>query len=160
VEEDVILPPAVLWVDPGQMTGLAALVDGGTRFWAYEYGFMETGSAIERMCQHYRGNLWIGWEAFRIHPKTPPADAHHAIEMIGVTRRAATTWCCRQMTPAGQPAGDRNVATMAMLKQLGWWVPGQDDAQSAAQHMLAWLMRTNSMPPNVAAVVSEAARSI
>ena len=40
-----------------------------------------------------------------------------------------------------------------MLKALGWWAPGLDDAQSAACHMLRWMMAGNMAPPDVRAVV-------
>jgi hypothetical protein len=139
-----MLPPCVLWIDPGLVSGLAWLINGH-QFHAGEYGFMETGTLIEQTCAQYEGTAWIGWERFTIFPHTPSIDAHHAIEMIGVTRRLATRYRCRILTPANQhtpkPPEQRR------LKAIGWWRPGEKDAQSAAGHMLAWLQKTNQVPP-------------
>jgi hypothetical protein len=45
---------------------------------------------------------------------------------------------------------DRLAAKPADLKTLGWWTPGLDDAQSASQHLLAWLKREKCVPPDLA----------
>jgi hypothetical protein len=121
-------------------------------FWVTEAPFIWAGNHIESACQAWGRGLSVGWEKFTIHAKTPAADAHHAIEMIGVARRAALIHGCPILSPAAP--GDRNVATMAKLKALGWWVPGKDDAQSAAQHALAWMLRTNNLPPREAGVLA------
>jgi hypothetical protein len=140
-----MLPEAVLWIDPGMDTGLAALIDHGTRFYCDEYRFMEAGSNIERFCQLYGRRAAVGWESYVVDPARPQKDAHHALEMIGVARRYATLSMCQQIEPASP--GKMKPATTAMLKRLGWWVPAKDDAQAAARHMLAWLMRTGQVPP-------------
>jgi hypothetical protein len=144
------LPVAVMWVDPGLMTGIALLEDGW-KFWPYEYGFMEAGTIIESAAAAYGPTLAVGWEAFSIRPKTPAADAHHAIEMIGVTRRIATRACC-QILPPAQPHTPKT-AERRILQALGWWTAGKNDAQSAAWHMVAWLLREGIAPPHVMAAV-------
>lgn len=140
-----MIPQAVMWVDPGMMTGLAALIDHGTRFYCDEYGFMEAGTNVERFCSMYCQRAAVGWERYDVDPSRPQKDAHHALEMIGVVRRYATMYCCQQITPAN-PGKMKPVSTR-MLQELGWWVPAKDDAQAAARHLLAWLMRTNQVPP-------------
>jgi hypothetical protein len=149
------MPPlnqAVLWVDPGRMTGVICWEPPGKLQFCKEHLFMEAGTAIEAACRWYKTHLLVGWEHFTIFPKTPPADAHYAIEMIGVTRRLATQYNCKILEPA-QP-DQRNLATPEMCKALGWWVPGKDDAQSAAQHMLAWMMRTDCLPNREAGILA------
>lgn len=146
----LMLPPCVLAIDPGMMTGLAWLA-GGRDFHAGEYGFMEAGTLIERTCQAYGQNLWILWERYDIDTRRPQQDAHHALEMIGVARRYSTLHLCRQLPPAAP--GQRKVATRQMLQAIGWWPAGKDDAQSAAQHMLAWLLREHEVPPQQRAVL-------
>lgn len=150
VGETVRLPPAVLWADPGMMTGVA-LLNRDRMFWADEFGFMEAGTRIEQLCNYYGPVLAVGWERYDIRPKTPAADAHHAIEMIGVIRRIATRACCQLLPPAQQhtPKG----AERRILQALGWWVPAKNDAQSAAWHMVAWLLREGIAPPHVMAAV-------
>lgn len=140
------LPPAVAWVDPGLDTGIAVLMNGD-QWWCDEFRFMEAGTVIESLCSFYGAQLAIGWERFDIRPKTPAIDAHHAIEMIGVTRRIATRQLCQILTPANQhtPKG----AERKILQQLGWWLPNKNDAQSAAWHLVSWMLREHSAPPFV-----------
>ena len=149
-----MLPAAVMWIDPGMDTGLAVLLNS-RQFYADEYRFMQAAGAISYTCQAFRERLWIGWERYDIDRRLPQQDAHHAIEMIGVARREATENGCRILPPAA-PA-DRKLATMAMLKAIGWWVPAKDDAQSAAQHMLAYLHRVHEVPPDQRAVLDQLA---
>jgi hypothetical protein len=141
------LPPAVLWIDPGKMTGLALFTRHPYTFQAWEQGFIPAGDSIEHLCRVWNHQLAIGWEQFTVGPHTPGIDAHHAIEMIGVARRAAIKNRCQILTAATQE--QRKIATQQMLESLGWWVPSADDAQSAACHMLAWMMRTGNEPDNI-----------
>lgn len=153
-----MIPPFVMWCDPGLMTGLSWLWAGGICHYAAEWDFDGAADQIERSCEQLGPQLSVGWEAYHIRVNLPQTHAHTAIEMTGVIKRYARKHGCVLLEPA-DPA-ERKKATRAMLVQLGWWVPGKDDAQSAAQHMLAWLMRTGNLPPHVSAVVSEAVRTI
>lgn len=143
-----MLPAAVLWVDPGGMTGLARYysVYYKDRFWAAEYPFHGACDMIEDACSVWRTRLVIGWEQFVITPKThkltPQPDALH---VIGVCRYLAGKYGCRVL-----PEGQRHTPTprdRRRLQALGWWVPGKDDAQSAACHMLLWLEQSGELPP-------------
>lgn len=138
----------VLWIDPGKMTGLALWRPKyPDKLWADEFDFMAAGDHIEFAVRDFGPDLRIGWEHFHVHARTPGDDAYYAIEMIGVARRIAYRSKLITFKPA-QPA-QRDIATMAMLKHIGWWVPGKDDAQSAAQHLLAWMERSNMTPPQI-----------
>lgn len=147
-----MLPPVVLWIDPGLMTGLSWLLNGWD-FHADEYGFMEAGTKIENTCADFGRSCWVGWERFKIGPHTPPLDAHHAIEMIGVARRYGWRNGCRILTEAQQHTP--TALDQQRLKAIGWWVPGKKDAQSAACHMLSWLMRQGEVPPRERAVLDQ-----
>lgn len=147
----------ILWIDPGKMTGLAVWMPAGSslpghEFWADEFEFMMAGNQIESICAWYGPSLRAGWEHFYVHEKTPGDDAHHAIEMIGVARRAITRYQCVQVGPA-QPK-QRLMATPRMLEAIGWWLPGKDDAQSAAQHLLAYMLRTGNVPDRENAILT------
>jgi hypothetical protein len=147
----------VLWIDPGKMTGIALFhrpfgPDSSHEAVVNEFGFQDAGGHIASICQMYRDYLHIGWEDFTVRPHTPSIDAHHALEMIGVARWHAGRNGCKLLTPA--KPGDRNVATQEMLNALGWWRPGLDDAQSAAQHLLAWLLRTGNLPAREAGILA------
>jgi hypothetical protein len=150
------LPHAVLWIDPGKMTGLALysqLRSSNPHTWnCAESDFANAGIQIQWSCEVWKSHLHIGWEDFTVHPRTPSIDAHHALEIIGVARYFALRNNCHILTPA-KPE-QRKVATPGMLQALDWWVPGKDDAQSAAQHMLAWMLRTNNVPAREAGVLA------
>lgn len=147
-----MLPPAVLWIDPGKVTGLAVYTRHPAQAAVDEAAFIPAGDRIELLCSAWGSNLWIGWEKFTITPTTPAADAHHAIEMIGVARRAALRGQCHILTAADP--NQRKVATQEMLKALGWWRPGEKDAQSAAAHLLAWMLRSNCLPAREAGLIA------
>lgn len=148
-----MLPPAVLWIDPGGMTGLARLERG--TFTVDERAFQAAGDFIVGMTHHYGPMLSLGWERFTIF-----ADTHkytqqpEALEIIGLARYHATANRCRilpeqeQMTPK---PGDRR-----KLEAIGWWLPGKNDAQSAANHMLVWLLRQGELPPRERAMLAAA----
>lgn len=147
-----MLPPAVLWVDPGGMTGLARMSlagqQPGYQFSADELPFHEACTSIEMWCSGWGGSLAIGWERFDINAETHKktrAGVHDAMHVIGVCRHLAYKYGCRAIEPAQQhtPTADDR----AMLQRLGWWVPGKDDAQSAACHLLWWLIRSGELSP-------------
>jgi hypothetical protein len=135
-----------MWVDPGGMTGIALLVRWGIEL--DEYDFMSACTRIENVCQAYGGRLAIGWERFDINAETHKktrAGVHDALHVIGVVRYLALKYGCRAMLPAQQhtPTPDDR----RKLQALGWWVPGKDDAQSAAAHMLRYLEQENELTP-------------
>jgi hypothetical protein len=146
-----MLPPCVLWIDPGKMTGLAWLwqVNAGTSFWADEFAFQEAGQHIADTCARFGPTLAVGWETYRVDRSLPQTNARDAIEPIGVARWHAQKYGCRIL-----PEGQRHTPTPAdrqLLTRIGWWVPGKNDAQSAAWHMHNWCVRTGNLPPPVAA---------
>lgn len=148
----------VLWIDPGKVTGVAVYDPAARDFQRAvqdEYPFEQASRQIAAICRFYGSRLLVGWENFIIGPQThkKSADAHHAIEMIGVARWEALRNGCLILQPASP--GDRLISTREMLTALGWWRPGKDDAQSAAQHLLAWMLRTGSLPADVAVKLAE-----
>lgn len=141
-----MLPPAVMWVDPGGMTGLATLIYG-EQFWADEYPPYQACQVVADFCTRWNYGAVIGWERFHIGPQThklTQEPVHQAIETIGVVKYLATAGHVRILTPAAPD--DRKVASPARLRSLGIWPAGKDDAQSAAQHLVAWCLRTGDMP--------------
>jgi hypothetical protein len=139
-----MLPPAVLWVDPGLMTGLAICEHG--RFGFTEEAFIGACTTVETLAQHYESTLAIGWERFSItrntYKLTPQPDAMH---VIGVCRYLAAKYGCRVLPEAQQATP--SPLEQVQLRALGWWVPSRDDAQSAAAHLLRWLVASNELPP-------------
>jgi len=140
-----------MWIDPGGMTGLATLINGG--FFASEYPFAEACDVLTGNCQLFGRELHIGYEKFTILPSTHKLHPEpEAYEFPGVVKYLARMNRCVLLQPA-QPS-ERLAATSAELKALGWWTPGLNDAQSAAQHLLAFLKRENCVPPHLATTLA------
>lgn len=151
-----MLPPAVMWIDPGGMTGLATLTKG-TDFWTDEFPPQQACEIIANFCHMWNHGAVIGWERFHIGPgthKLTQEPIHQTIETIGVARYLATAHHVRILTPAAPE--DRKAASAAMLRKLGIWPAGKDDAQSAAQHLVSWCLRTGDMPSGWRATLTTA----
>ena len=151
-----MLPPAVVFVDPGGMNGFAMLfTPPGTygRVWCGEWEFYEAAAMLETVLISYQGNVAVGWERFTInsttHRKTPQPEALH---FIGVLRLLTRKYRCRVLPEAQQQSPSKG--EQAKLKAIGWWVPGKDDAQSAAAHLLRWLLQTGEIPPQEAEILN------
>lgn len=72
-------------------------------------------------------------------------EANITIEMIGVLRYLCTL---ASVPFVEQAPSDRNFATPAKLKHLGWYVPGSDHARSATQHLVTYLVKTGMLTPS------------
>jgi hypothetical protein len=140
-------PSHLLWIDPGKMTGFAYLYPGSV-FGAYELAWDEACRELELFCVSEKNRLSVGYERFTILPSTHKLSPQpEAYEFPGVIRFLVHKYGCRLLPPA-LPA-ERTMATAAELETLGWWPPGLDDAQSAAQHLLAFLKREHCVPPEL-----------
>jgi hypothetical protein len=136
-----MIAPVVMWIDPGGLSGIARL-ERGREFSACEWPFMEACRIIVGCCAQYRQSLAVGWERYRIDVHRPQDDAYDAIGVSRVADWAAHTWGCQVLQP--QDPGDRKVASPQLVQALGWWRPGEKDANAASQHLAAYLMR---LPP-------------
>jgi hypothetical protein len=128
------------------MTGLAWLI-GGVDFGAEEYPPQQAGDMISSFCSTWNYGGTIGWERFHIGPQThklTQEPVHQTIEMIGVARWLSAAHHVCVLTPAAPD--DRKTASADMLRKLGIWPAGKDDAQSAAQHLVAWCLRSGNLP--------------
>lgn len=145
-------PPVTLWIDPGGMTGFACWVCGTDRFWADEFPWARACDELTALAGYWGPVLYIGYEKFTILPSThklsPQSEAY---EFPGVIKYVAQVHGCGLLQPA-KPS-ERNVATPAMLRKIGWWVPGKNDAQSASQHLYAWMLRENCVPRTLAGML-------
>jgi hypothetical protein len=146
------LPPAVMWIDTGGMSGIATLMHG-IDFDAHEYPFRLACDIMADWCRLWGPALAVGWERYVPMPGKPQKDAALALEPIGVARYLSATYSC-QVLPEAAPGDRFHGINMPRLKALGWW-PRGDDAQSAAEHMLAYLIRSNNLPAREAKILAE-----
>jgi hypothetical protein len=144
-------PPVVLWVDPGGYTGFASMQYG--QFAGREYAWGEACDYLTGFCHTYRMAAHIGYEVFTILPGTHKLSPQpEAYELPGVIKYLCRTYGCTLLRPA--KPDERKTTKPAELRALGWWLPGQDDEQSAAMHLLAWYRRENCVPFDVAGKLS------
>jgi len=152
-------PPLIfLAIDPSRLTGLA--------WWHQDHGFHADQCPFEQAGDWIEDTARIGGRGCRMIceryvplPDLPQDDAHFAMEMIGVARRAALKNGCTFAEPR---PGDRLIATPAMLRKIGWWMPGLKDANAASQHLLADMLANRGYLPAAVgeAVLSDAVRTV
>ena len=147
-----MLTYATCWIDPGGRSGIATLIGG--QFAAAEYPFFPACEVIEAMCAEHGPRLSIGWEAYYIRRNVPQTDAHDAIGLAKVAEYLAGKYRCRALPPAAPHTPVP--AEQARLRALNWWPSGQKDSQSAAAHLLNYLLQTGNLPPAEAAVLAAA----
>jgi hypothetical protein len=142
-----MLRPCTVWVDPGLMTGIAEYYRDSSLLIAREYPFHDACTMIGKLCRDLAGGqLAIGWERFTIGPQTHKLTPQHdALHVIGVLRWQSRLYGCHVLPEAQQASPSK--AEQDQLRRLGWWVPGKNDAQSAAAHMLRWMRREGELPP-------------
>jgi hypothetical protein len=145
-----------LWYDPGKLTGVCGVdPDTGQLLYIDEHDLMNTGQTLEYGIQTFHGPkpmidsvtspVKVGWETYRI-MKGAQTQAPWSLEAIGMIKYM----CLRNgytILPPADPS-QRNVCTLTMLKAMGWYprIKGRKDALSAAQHCVAWWLRTDTLP--------------
>jgi len=137
-------PRCCLWLDPGGTTGfsMVSLTPSGYLFSASqvrgtELAAEQVNAVLE---SHDTGTVHVGWERYLVASGGGKAgDPVPALEVIG-----AVKWLCHHygavVLPA-VPASSRLVASVPLLKELGWYTPGRMHANDATRHLVAWLLR-------------------
>jgi|SRR5215469_4974668 len=152
-----MIPEIVSWWDPGGMSGQAVLYNHGALFYADEYPFEKVGDQAEDVCQTWGPGLTIGIERYHAIPGKPQTNAGDAYRPMGVIEHYALRYGCHLVW--ANPADRLTIPTKA-LQKMGFWVPGKDDAQEAARHLVAWCEREHVLPPRERAILSEVRASL
>jgi hypothetical protein len=147
------------WFDPGLLSGVCVVdSDTGELLYLDEHDLQRTADILEPGMQlfggqppligtmsYFKSRVQVGWETYRI-MKGPQTQAPWSLETIG----AIKYMCLRNGYKILEPAApsERLVCTPKMLKDIGWYpkVVGKKDALSAAQHTVAWWLRTDTLP--------------
>ena len=140
-------PDILVWLDPGLTTGIAWF--NGERFDSCQLIFQDVGVWLTSHLLGLRERAHVGWEHYVVTGGGgrfgTPAPS---LETIGMTR-----WICHEhgatILPA-QPSSARKLGGDDKLKRLRWYKPGKRHANDAANHLLSYLLRTHSLPPELA----------
>jgi hypothetical protein len=138
--------PYTVWLDPGLVTGWATWDAVTAQFYSgQQAGMIEAAATVrDLLLAAPRGHSAIGWEAFTVRPGSSRLSLDlTAIEVIGATRWIAadlSATVLRPSQPADRMLGQKN------LRAVGWHQAGPDHADSAASHLLAYLIRERQLP--------------
>ena len=134
-----------IWLDPGKTTGVATYDFSSGYFSSSQHDFVMTGEVIDGLLTDTM-DAAIGWEQYIIAPGHS-GTAAYSLEVIGMAR-----WLAHRhdalVLPA-VPSAARKLGSDDKLKKLGWYVPAMRHANDASAHMLAWLLRTKKLLPEL-----------
>lgn len=145
------IPNIVTWLDPGLTTGWATLALG-RKFESGQGTLTETGEYLDTAAAVFMSDMAIGWEQYIVTPgggRTGTAEP--PLKVIGMAEWICYLNGCQRLKPV--PSAMRLSSSADMLKRLGWYTPGQDHANQAARHLLAWLMREKLLTPEQHAIL-------
>lgn len=146
-----------IWLDPGLLTGVCAVdAESGDLLYLDEHDLLRTGQLLEPDIQTFHGpepliGAWnrhavsVGWETY-CKLQGPQTPAPWSLEVIGAARYLCLKYGYTILDP--QAPKVREVCTDRMLRDIGWYgkIKGKKDAKSAAQHTVAWWLKTNTLP--------------
>ena len=149
-------PSLTVWLDPGKVTGWATWRPADDQFLSGQVtGLLEAANRVRDIIGMVSaGNLVaIGWEAFTIRPGSAHLDLDTtALEVIGAVQwiaAEAKATVLKPQQPSDRTLGQKHLAT------LGWHRPGPDHADSAASHLLSYLITTRQLPAELLAKITE-----
>jgi len=103
-------------------------------------GPITTGGVVQSLAKTHGPGLYLGWEQYVVtQGGGRGGDANQALETIGIARWLCAEYHCTLLKP--MPASSRVVASLDLLKTLGWYLPGKVHANDATRHLVAWLLR-------------------
>lgn len=142
-------PDVIAWFDPGLTTGAAVYDITHDRFTAGQYTYGELPPFMDELDCMYGRRLAVGYELYVQTPRPRPGStAKHSVTAITQIDQECTEHGIPQIK--GQPSSARMArSTMAFLRRLGWYQPGQQHANDAACHLFRHLIRMKPVPENV-----------
>jgi hypothetical protein len=139
------LPEVLVWLDPGKLTGWAML-EHGESFLSGQGDFAEVDDLVNTWVFNLGSHLWLGWEMYVVTGGGGRfGSPEYSLEMIGAVKSACRRYRVTTLPP--QPSAARKLGDDDKLRRLGWYRPGQRHANDAANHLLAYLLRENLLPP-------------
>lgn len=135
-----------VWLDPGLTTGAAGYDDDTEKFFSGQYSDQELYQLLVRLSELYGRRLIIGYEQYIITPRGK-GDPTYSRKVIAVVEEMAVQGVFRLLPP--KPSVARKLGSVIYLRRLGWYRPGKVHANDAAQHLLASILRTSPLNPNI-----------
>lgn len=136
----------VIWVDPGESTGWAFWATDGTFLSGQDEAYHVETEVFWALMSHGR-HVQLGWEQYLITGSRVKHDGS-ALRVIGFLEWATRHAGCRVLKPV--PSSARNLGQDGdKLQALDWYVPGRRDANAAAAHLLAYLLRESLLPQHL-----------
>lgn len=145
-------PQLLMWIDPGLDTGWAVWRPDTSYFSSGNvHGVIDAGRCIRSQLSSSH-DAAIGCEGFTIRPGSSKLKLDTtALEVIGVARWLACQTGAR-LLPLTQP--DSRKLGQLHLKTVGWHRPGPDHADSAASHLLSYLLQERQLPADLLAKIT------
>lgn len=132
----------IIWVDPGKSTGWA-LWDTTGRFASGQHDAQGVENLLYLALMRAATWYQVGWEDYLI-TGSPVRHDGSALRVIGFLEWVTRYTGCGVLKP--MPSSARRLGSDANLDALGWRVPGRRDANAAAAHLLAHLLRERLLP--------------
>lgn len=136
----------VIWLDPGAVTGMAWWDPGTEVFGSWQYEPGDLYKRIDYLTERYEGRIDLGYENFLIAGRGF-GNPKPSMEVIGELKKGAAEGRYRLLKP--MPSSARKLGNVVLLRRLGWYKPGKDDANDASMHLLAYLLRERLLPPSL-----------
>jgi hypothetical protein len=146
-------PSFFMWIDPGLTTGWAMWYPATYHFYSGNVtGLIPAAAHVQNALRLPSRRAAIGWEPFAIRPGSSRlALDTTALEVIGAVKWIAYALNATVLPPS-QPS-DRKLGELH-LRTLGWHRPGPDHADSAASHLLSYLLRERLLPADLLAKIT------
>jgi hypothetical protein len=134
--------PYILAIDPGQISGAAWIARADlASFDSIQLAFPAICRMIKTYTEAWRTTLDVVAERFTIGPKTyRRLGAEWPLQVIGIARFYSMEHTGQDLIMYEQ---NPPFASDQRLKALGWWRPGQEDANSAARQVLKHMAETD-----------------
>lgn len=138
----------IIGIDPGKTVGLAVYDTITEEMMGSQIAFDDFGDWLNLSLNNIKNTLkkevHVTIERYTIRSLKVAADAHWAIEIIGMTRYLCK--CYGVSLTLQTPNDAKKYADDIKLRTAKWYVPGRDHANDAIRHV-ALMMASLRIPP-------------
>lgn len=134
-------------VDPGKTVGLAVYdTDDAESMMGTQILFDDLGDWLNVSLANLKGrDVTVACERYTIRSLKVAADAHWAIEIIGIVNYLCR--CYSVPVIMQMPSDAKNFATDLKLRKAKWYMPGKNHANDAMRHIGLAMASLKITPP-------------